>query len=124
LIDGAYEILEYLQEHGYYIVASTNWFADDQINVLRKLNILQFFERIFGWDTICAKPHRKALYSLMSIHSRDSIVFIGDSVYNDINFANKSRIKSIGLNLKYEEKSEYIKPTAHISNLLEIKKYL
>ena len=29
LIDGAYELLEYLQNKGYYIVASTNWFASD-----------------------------------------------------------------------------------------------
>jgi 2-haloacid dehalogenase len=124
LIDGAYEILEYLQEQGYSLVASTNWFVKDQTNVLRNLKILDFFDRIFGWDTICAKPHKNALYSLMSMHTRDSIIFIGDSVYNDIYFANKTKVKSIGYNLKYNERNGHIKPTAHVSNLSEIKKYL
>lgn len=124
LIDGAYEVLEYLQSQGYYIVASTNAFVSEQTKVLKKLNILSFFERIYGWDTICAKPHVKALYSLTSIHSTDAMIFIGDSVYTDINFANKIGIKSIGYNLKYEERENYIKPTVSISNLLEIKRYL
>lgn len=124
LIEGAYEILEYLQSEGYYIVASTNAFVSQQIKLLKKLNILNFFDRIYGWDTICAKPHRKALYSLISIHSTDAMIFIGDNVYTDINFANKMGIKSIGYNLKYEDRQHYIKPTASISDLLEIKKYL
>ena len=124
LIDGAHEVLDYLHNQGYYIVASTNWFAIDQIKVLKNLGILDFFERVYGWDTICAKPHRNALCSLMDIHLSDSIVFIGDSVYNDISFANKTGIKSIGFNLKYERKSKHIKPTMHINDLLEIKKIL
>lgn len=124
LIDGAYEILEYLQNSGYYIVASTNGFAADQVSMLRKFDILQFFERIYGWDTICAKPHRKALYSLLSVHPKESIVFIGDSVYTDINLANKLGIKSIGFNLKYGQWQNHIKPTVHITDLLDIKKHL
>jgi len=124
LIDGAYEILEYLQNQGYYMVASTNWFTSDQSSVLKNLKVLDFFDRIFGWDTICAKPHKNALYSLLSMHSRNSFVFIGDSLYNDIYFANRAKIKSIGLNLKYDERNSHIKPTVHVSNLLEIKKYL
>jgi len=124
LIDGAYEILEYLREQGYYMVASTNAFVSDQTDVLKRMKILDFFDRIYGWNTICAKPHRKALYSLMNEHSKDSIIFIGDSVYNDIYFANRTSIKSIGYNLEYNDRNEYIKPTAHITHLLEIKKYL
>lgn len=124
LIDGAYEILEYLQSQGYYIVASTNWFASDQIKILRSLGILGFFERIFGWDTICSKPHRKALHTLMAERSRESMVFIGDSVYNDIHFAKECQIKSIGFNLKYGDKSRHIQPTVHVKDLCEIKKYL
>lgn len=124
LIDGAEELLKYLQTQGYYIVASTNTFADDQARVLKKLKVFDYFDRIFGWDTICAKPHRKALFSLLSLHSSDSMIFIGDSVYTDINFANKVGIKSIGVNLKYKDREHYIKPTIHVSSLLEIKNYL
>ncbi|MDF2866294.1 MAG: phosphoglycolate phosphatase [Clostridia bacterium] len=124
LIDGAYEILEYLRNEGYYIVASTNAFVSDQVKVLEKLGILDFFERIYGWDTICAKPHCKALFSLMNIHSTESMIFIGDSVYTDINFANKTGIKSIGYNLKYGDREHHIKPTVNISDLSEIKRYL
>lgn len=124
LIDGAYEILEYLQEQGYYIVASTNTFASYQTNVLKDLKILSFFDRIYGWDTICAKPHRKAIFSLVSMHSTESIIFVGDNVYTDISMANKIGIKSIGYNLQYGDRESYIKPTVHISDLLEIKKHL
>jgi HAD superfamily hydrolase (TIGR01549 family) len=124
LVEGAYEVLEYLRDNGYYIIASTNNFVSEQLGVLKKLDILDFFERIYGWDTICAKPHRKALYSLVSLHSPESIIFIGDSVYNDINFANKIGIKSIGYNLQYGEREHYIRPTVSITDLLEIKKYL
>ena len=60
----------------------------------------------------------------MAERSRESIVFIGDSVYNDIHFANKSRIKSIGFNLKYGDKNRHIQPTVHVKDLCEIKKYL
>lgn len=124
LIDGAYEILEYLQNEGYFIVASTNAFVSDQMSVLKNLNILQFFDRIHGWDTVCAKPHRKSLFGLISIHSADSIVFIGDSVYTDIHLANKVGVKSIGYNLKYGQWQKHIKPTVHINDLLDIKKHL
>ncbi|MDD2376631.1 MAG: HAD family hydrolase [Clostridia bacterium] len=124
LIDGVYEILEYLQEQGYYIIALTNWFTFNQFDVLKKLKIFDCFERIFRWDKICVKPHRKELYSLSNTQFRDSIVFIGDCVRNDIKFANNFHIKSTGYKLKYNERSEYFKPTVHIANLLEIKKYL
>jgi len=124
LIEGAYEILEYLQNQGYFIVASTNGFIADQMNILKKLDILYFFERIYAWDTTCAKPHARSLYSLLSTHSNDAVIFIGDSVYTDIKLANKLGIKSIGFNLKYKKGQKRIKPTAQISKLHEIKYYL
>jgi 2-haloacid dehalogenase len=125
LIDGAYEILGYLQRNGYYIVAFTNAFASDQAQILRKLNILNFFEKIYGWDTVpSVKPQCKALDSLIDMYSTDSIILIGDVVHTDIKFANKVGIKSIGYNLQYGERDHCIEPTIAISQLLEIKKYL
>lgn len=124
LIEGAYEILEYLQNEGYFIVASTNAFVSEQTNVLKKLKILDFFERIYGWDTTCAKPHKRSLDQLLKAHSPDAIIMIGDSVYTDIQLANRLGIKSIGVNLKYEKGLKRIKPTEQISRLEEIGQYL
>lgn len=124
LMEGAEEILDYLQNEGYYLICSTNWFAEEQVKVLKEHGIFYYFEKIYGWDTICAKPNRRALGSFVQNVGNDSIVFVGDSVETDILFANRLGIKSFGINLKHNKNNMDVKSTYNISSLLEIKNYL
>ncbi|MEG1705621.1 MAG: HAD hydrolase-like protein [Clostridia bacterium] len=124
LIEGAYEILEYLQNKGYFILATTNWFTKNQIEILKYHNIFHFFEKVYGWDTVCAKPNKKALGNLIDGCNNTSFVLIGDSQYTDIQFANRLKIKSIWYNPNNNKTSRKIVATETIFKLSEIKKYL
>jgi len=122
LMDGAKETLDYLYNKGYVIVASTNWFANEQAKVLKKLKILEYFERIYGWDDNYPKPDERAFLRCLDYREPKENVFIGDSAVNDIAPAKRLGIYTVGFNIdrdKYKQ-IKYI-PDAYINHLLQLK---
>lgn len=122
LEDGAKESLQYLYDKGYIIVALTNWFAVDQIKLLKELEVLEYFERVYGWDDNYPKPHKDAFSRSLDFTDPEKNLIVGDSVISDIEPAKKSGINTIGYKIDREKyiKNEHI-PDLYIDHLLEIK---
>ncbi len=128
LMEGAKELLEYLYNKGYEIVALTNWFYEHQVKTLKRLDVLQYFEKIYSWDTYYPKPNRLAVLRALESTDPKSNVSIGDDPFGDITIAKMCGLKTIGFNIdysKYGKKCPKIqRADVNISSLIEIKKYL
>ena len=87
LNEGVRETLEYLSSK-YSVVALTNWFTKSQKNRLKKLDILKYFDEVYGGD----------------YKSKEECVVVGDSIEMDIKPATKLGIKAYlyGSDDKYE----------------------
>lgn len=125
LMDGADELLYYLQAKGYQIVALTNWFLSHQTYLLKKLDILQYFERIYAWDDFYAKPHHLAMIRALENTNASENVIIGDDPIGDIAGAKKFGIRTIGFNIDYDKyKGKASKADISVKSLAEIKWHL
>ncbi len=124
LMEGADELLEYLHESGYQIVAFTNWFGDYQFKILKKLGIDKYFERMYSWDDYYAKPHHQAMIRALGGTEPCKNVMIGDDVRGDVILPKSCGIKAIGFNVNYSVYKKDIKADADVTHLLDIKKYL
>lgn len=108
LMEGSIEVLEYLSEKGYMIIALSNWFLDHQYMVMKKLNISDYFERVYTWDDFYAKPDKRSLQRIINNNDEKEYVLIGDNLTNDILFAKSNGIKSIWFNsFKSDEMLEF-----------------
>ena len=56
-------VLTYLSQK-YELIVYSNWFAESQVLRLRKNNLLQFFTKIYGDDTLPIKPSKRGLEKL------------------------------------------------------------
>lgn len=124
LMEGAQEILEYLSNKGYQIVAFTNWFGDYQLKILKKLGIDMYFERIYSWDDYFAKPNYFAMLRALDNTEPNQNVMIGDDVHGDVILPKSVGVKAIGFNVNYGRYKKSVKADADITNLIDIKKYL
>ena len=102
LKEGVRETLEYLSSK-YSVVALTNWFTKSQKNRLKKLDILKYFDEVYGGD-YKAKPYKEAFIHAAGEYKLDECVMVGDSIDMDIEPALKLGMKSYlyGSNDKYE----------------------
>ena len=83
--------LEYLSNK-YELVALTNWFADDQIERLKKINILKYFKQVYGGEKYC-KPKKEAFIQTFGEHQPNECAMIGDNFNMDIIGAKNAGIK-------------------------------
>ena len=96
------ETLEYLSNK-YSIVALTNWFTKSQKNRLKKLDILKYFDEVYGGD-YKSKPHKEAFIHAMGNYKPEDCIMVGDSIDMDIEPSKKLGMKSYlyGNSDKYE----------------------
>lgn len=122
LMDGAKETLEYLSNKGYPVVAVTNSFYNEKVPLLKQLDILDYFHRIYTYDDNFAKPHKDAFVRALDYTDPEINVIVGDSIKNDIFPAKCLGIKTIGYRIDKEKYSipKYI-PDLYVEHLLEIK---
>lgn len=127
LMEDADELLYYLNCKGYQIVALTNWFLRHQTKLLKKLDILNYFERIYAWDDYYAKPHRCAMLRALEQTDASQNVLIGDDPLGDITAAKKFGMYTIAFNIDYDKfkgNNKIQKADISVSSLSEIKRYL
>lgn len=87
LIDGAVDLLNYLQGKGYKMYIITNGFHEVQHNKLEVSGLIKYFDRVFISEDIKApKPNREIFeYALKSSNSSKKFsLMIGDSWESDI----------------------------------------
>lgn len=124
LMDGAREVLQYLSDEGYQIVAFTNWFGYYQLNILKKLGISGYFERIYGWDDYYPKPNHFAMVRALEGTEAKDNVMIGDELQGDVILPKSLGVKTIGFNIDYTKSKNVIRADADVTRLIDIKKYL
>ncbi len=125
LCDEVIEILECLKKNNIKMFTLSNWFECNQQEELKKLNIYNYFEKIYGWDNKYAKPNPMVIREkILNQYNNNEILLIGDGLEKDIKCAINAKIDSCWINRKNLDNQSNITPTYVINNLLEIKEII
>ena len=114
-----YETLKLLSQK-YELVALTNWFLENQIERLRKLDILKFFKNVYGPEKY-AKPYKDCFLQAVEPYGVNEVAMIGDSFENDIQGAKKAGIKKLVWKDNFNKKQEYKEFLNDIEIIKEVK---
>ncbi len=82
----------------YELVLLTNYFAISQINRLNNMGIGKYFTEVYGEELI--KPNNEAYIKACGSYKPEECVMIGDSLYLDVECAQKNGLKAIFVNTK------------------------
>ena len=98
------------------LVILSNWFTITQIERLRKNNLLQYFDEVYGGD-YTIKPNREAFLRAFGTTPAANCIMIGDNYLKDVCGA-----RNAGANaLFYSPNSDLIKDRQLIKRIDEIK---
>ena len=126
-IDGAYDILKYLKEK-YYIIVATNGPKIATNDKLSKINCLNFINEVLSADMFgYMKPRKEffeAIQNLLKNYNNEEYLIIGDSLKYDVGFAMNCHFDSCWFNKNNENLTEQYKPTMVIRELKELKELL
>ena len=131
-VDGAEEILTYLKEKDYCLCAASNGPYGQQINRLKKVDMLKYFAHCFVSEKVGADKPGKAFFDgcmkeLPGVCPEECMM-IGDSLTADItggSLWNVHMLVSASVEKYKEEKLKSGKPADYIiHDLLELKKIL
>lgn len=126
-IDGAYDILKYLKEK-YYIIVATNGPKIATKDKLSKIKCLNLVNEVLSADMFgYMKPRKEffeAIQNLVKNYNNEEYLIIGDSLKSDVGFAMNCGFDSCWFNKNNEELTEQYKPTMVIKKLKELKKVL
>lgn len=86
--------LEYLNSK-YEMVVLTDWFAEEQINRLKKIDILKYFSCVYSAENTKRKPFKEAFMNAIGDNKPEECVMIGDSLVRDIEGALNAGLKAI-----------------------------
>ena len=124
VVEGAFEILRYLNGKGYFLGIITNGFEEVQQIKLHRSGLNRFFRQVVTSDSSDArKPSAKIFeYALYVCNaSYDSSIMIGDNYLTDIQGAMRVDLDCIHYNPNGDESSSNV---LQISDLLDLRKYL
>jgi len=124
LYEGCTETLTSLHEQGSHLSVLTNKPQDLSLEILRRLGILQYFDRVVGPDDAeLRKPNPSNLLSLMRDvgAGKDQTLMIGDS-RNDILVAHNAGVASCGCTFGYIGRDALLElgPTYLVESLPQI----
>lgn len=126
-IDGAYEVLKYLTEK-YYIIVATNGPRIATEDKLSKINCLNFVNEVLSADMFgYMKPRKEffeAICNLLKNYKNEEYLIIGDSLKSDVGFAMNCKFDSCWFDKNNEGVTDQYEPTIVIRKLKELKKIL
>lgn len=117
------EVLEYLKDKGYTILALTNWLYNVQSEKLKKVGLFDYFDEILCIDENYLKPSKLAFERILNKYESSRCLMIGDSYKCDVQGAKNASIDSVWYNKKLN-KQENSNPDYEIYNLNELKNIL
>lgn len=100
LLKGVIETLEDLKRRNKSLVTLTNWFLKPQIKRIKRSNLKDYFEGIYGGER-WIKPNHQSYLDACGKYSIEETVMIGDSIENDIYGAMKIGMDAIYYNPNY-----------------------
>lgn len=103
-------ILEYLKDK-YQLVILTDWYAEQQIKRLEKMEISKYFEHVYSAEKTKRKPFKEAFLNAIGENKPEECIMIGDNLERDIEGALNAGLKAIHYNPNNENKNvnEYYK---------------
>lgn len=126
-VDGAYELLDYLQKK-YDIYVVSNGFRFVQESRIKIGNYGKYFKDIFLSEDIgIQKPDLRFFdycYKNIGAPPKDELILIGDSLSADIKGGNDFGIDTIWFNKNGDPESDTIRPTYTVNKLKEIENIL
>ena len=103
VIDGTYEVLEYLKSKNKELVVLSNWFSKTQSGRLKNSGLDIYFDHIYGGETIIKSDKNAFLNACGRVDERHCVM-IGDNYYKDILGAQQAGIDAIHFDRKDENK--------------------
>lgn len=91
-------VLEDLKKHGYFLGVVSNAFENDIKHIMRKVNLVGFFDIEVGMDTFHSRKPDEHIFlrTLERIDvPPDAVLFVGDSVELDYDGARKVGMKAV-----------------------------
>lgn len=126
-IEGAYDILKYLKEK-YYIIVATNGPKIATKEKLSKIKCLNFVNEVLSADMFgYMKPKKEffvAIQNLLKNYNNEEYLIVGDSLKSDVGFAMNCGFDSCWFNKNNEKLTEQYQPTMVINKLEALKKIL
>lgn len=113
------EILEYLKQK-YELVILTDWYADQQIKRLEKLDILKYFTNVYSAEKTKRKPFKEAFMQAVGTNKPEECIMIGDNLERDIKGALNCKIKAVHYTPNNKEKKEKYYTISKLHELREI----
>lgn len=112
------DTLKYLSKK-YELVTLSNWFTENQVNRLKKADILKYFKEVYGTDQIIMKPNKESFLSVIGNNKVEECLMIGDNLNVDIKIPYEIGINVLYLN-KNNIKTNYptIKKIEDLKNIL------
>ncbi len=120
---GSKELLNGIYRKGYQIIAVSDWFFEHQLRTLKRLELSQYFERLYCWDGYYPKTNKLAYKRALNYIEPSNAIMIGDGYNSDIVGAKKAGINVIGFNVKYPENAK-IKADIDVEDLIHILDFL
>lgn len=118
--EGALETIQYFHHKGYTNIIFSDMPYDKQIILLEKYNLLQYIDDICTGDNNYLKRNPKSKDRIIDKGHEKEYVIIGDSLKNDIAFANHAGIRSIWFNPTCKKNKSKYKPTMQVTSLYEV----
>jgi len=112
--DGVYETLEYLKSKDKSIAILTNWFSKTQMERLKKVHMLEYFDDIYCGE-IFVKPYFKSYINACSDYDIKDSIMIGDNLHKDV-----VAPRNVGLTSIHYNKGEKV-DNSTIKSLIKIK---
>lgn len=111
--------LKYLSDK-YEMVCLTDWYKDQQVQRLEKVDILKYFQEVCAAENIKRKPFKEAFMQAIGVNKPEECIMIGDNFERDAEGALKAGLQAIYYNPKKNETKKEKQKYYEISKLIEL----
>lgn len=120
LTPGVKNVLETLKKRGMKNIVLTDWWLDRQVSQMKDFGILDYMEKVYSSEDNFLKSNPLTVKRVIKPGTEESSIIIGDSLENDITFANIANIDCIWFNPDGKENKTSLNVTHEITSLEQI----
>lgn len=118
-------LMKYLKDKNIKSIVKSDWWRNVQEEIMNYYGVMDYIEELHCCDNAYLKCNPLSAEEIVKTGREEQYVIIGDSLENDIAFANHAGIKSIWLNREGKSVNQTpYKPTFEVNSLLEVMKII